>query len=397
MALIYPFKGVKYSKTTSEIMAPPYDVIDENYREQLIANNRYNIVNITLPDSYNKAKELIDTWINKNILQFDKECAYYLYVAEYRFNGTKKILRGFLGALQIEPFGGRIKPHEKTLKGPKIDRFNLITKTHAMFCPIMGLYSSKNSINNIMDKIVDSQAPIVDTEFEDIRHKIYTIKNKNDIEVIHRNLSNEDIIIADGHHRYETALMIQEYFNKQGIKSGGFDYIMTLLIDDKNGGLSLLPIHRLIKKINDFNSFIKKLKEYFDIKEGKNRCDFLMYREGKFYSLTFKLKRDNNIIKRLDVSIFEEYIYKKILKLTEDDIKNQKIAGYAHSQKEVMDLIDKKEADIGFILNPMDYSDLVEIANRGLTVPQKSTFFYPKIPSGLIGYHFKSIEGCNNV
>lgn len=397
MAFIYPFKGVKYKKTTSEIMAPPYDVIDENYRRQLIANNSYNIVNITLPDSYDKAKELIDRWTNEGILQFDKNCTYYLYTAEYKFNSTKKTLRGFIGALQLEPFGNKIKPHEKTLKGPKIDRFNLITKTHAMFCPIMGLYSSKDDINKIIDKIIDSQMPIIDTEFENIKHRVYAIKNSKDIKTIHNILSNEDIIIADGHHRYETALMIQEYFNKQGIKNGGFDYIMTLFIDAQNGGLSLLPIHRLVRNIDNLVSFIENLKRYFDIKEGKNRCDFIMYTGENFYSLTFKPKRDNDIIKRLDVSIFEEYIYKKILHLTEEDIKNQRIAGYAHSTKEVIDLVDKKEADIGFILKPMDYSDLVEIANRGLTVPQKSTFFHPKIPSGLVGYHFKSIEGCDNV
>ncbi len=395
MALVYPFKGIRYKAVNEKVMAPPYDVIDKEKREKLIAQSDSNIVRITLPDSYDNAKKLVDGWLNNDILRFDEHCSYYIYTAEYRYGDTKKTLKGVLAALKLEPFGKNIKPHEKTLKGPKIDRFNLITKTSAMFCPIMGIYSSDNKIYNLTDEVIKSQKAAIDVEFENIRHRIYPVKD--DLNTIHNSLVDSGIIIADGHHRYETALMIQEYYNKQGIKNGGFDYIMTLLIDAKDGGLSLFPIHRLIRKTDNFNEFMKKLGYYFDIAQGRRNCDFLMYSNGQFYSLTFKLKRDADLIKRLDVSIFEEYVYKKILGLTQDDIKNQKIAGYAHSSEEVINIVDKKEAEIGFILNPMDYKDLVEIAEEGLTVPQKSTFFYPKIPSGLVGYHFESIKGCNNV
>ncbi len=395
MAFIYPFKGLKYSKHSKEVVAPPYDVIDEQYRANLISKNQHNIAKLILPDSYDIAKELIENWMKSGVIQFDSSCSYYLYTADYEFDNQKKTLKGFLGALQLEEFGGHIKPHEKTLKGPKIDRFNLITKTRSMFCPIMGIYNSKQEINDLINHIIKNEQPIIDVEFENIQHRIYPITQNK--QVIFSNLINEDIIIADGHHRYETALMIKDYFNKQGIAKGGFDYIMTLFVDAQEGGLSLFPIHRLIKEIDDFEIFLNKLKEYFDIYTDGRDSDFVMYHSNKFYQLKFKLKRDRDIIKKLDVSIFEEYIYKKILNLSENDIKNQKIAGYAHSQQEVIQLVDKKEAAIGFILKSMDYNDLVEIANKGLTVPQKSTFFHPKIPSGLIGYHFTSIKGCENV
>jgi uncharacterized protein (DUF1015 family) len=394
MAFIYPFKGVRYKNAKDEIIAPPYDVIDSNYRNRLIARSPNNIVKIILPETYDKARELLDEWLKNRVLEFDKECSFYLYTAEYEFDSVKKTLRGFLGALKLEEFGGSIKPHEKTLKGPKIDRFNLITKTNAMFCPIMGFYNPKTDIQSIIDITIKNKKPIVDVEFEDIRHRIYAM---DEVAIIHKALLDENIIIADGHHRYETALMIKEYFNKQGIKHGGFDYIMTLFVDAENGGLSLFPIHRLVKKVDDFDSFKNRLNEYFDISKDKDGCEFIMYHNKQFYCLKFKQKRKDDLIKKLDVSIFEEYVYKGILNLSEDDIKNQKIAGYAHSKEEVIELVDKKEADVGFILNAMDYSDLVKIANKGLTVPQKSTFFHPKIPSGLVGYHFDSIQGCDNV
>ncbi len=395
MASIHPFKGVMYKNVSSLVMAPPYDVIDKNERERLAANDPNNIVKITLPDTYDSAKQLVESWLSLGILKFDNECAFYLYTAEYEFEGVKKVLKGFLTALRLEEFGGHIKPHEKTLKGPKIDRFNLITKTNAMFCPIMGLYFSNKNITDIIENTINSKKPTIDVEFGGIRHKIYPLYEKE--EIISQELQNEDVIIADGHHRYETALMIKEYFNKQGIKNGGFDYIMTLMIDAKDGGLSLFPIHRLIKKIDDFKQFMEKLEEYFTVEKGKHNCDFLMYHNGAFYSLRFKQKRSDDLIEKLDVSIFERYIYQNILGLTKEDITNQKVAGYAHSQKEVVELVDRGEADIGFILKPMDYNDLVAIAEKGLTVPQKSTFFHPKIPSGLVGYHFESIKGCENV
>ncbi len=394
MAYIYPFKGLKYSNMKKEVVAPPYDVIDKHYREQLIQNSEHNIVKIVLPDSYDKAKELLNEWLNSNILNMDDDCFYYLYTAQYEFDGIKKTVKGFLGALKLEEFGGNIKPHEKTLKGPKIDRFNLITKTNAMFCPIMGIYESNKTISKIIDNIILSEQPIIDVEFEHITHKIYRIKNT---QTIHLELKDKNIIIADGHHRYETALMIKEYFNKQGIKDGGFNYIMTLFVDSKDGGLSLFPIHRLVKKVDSFEKFLSDLKEYFTITKDIQNCDFVMYHDKQYYCLKFKPKRDDDLIKGLDVSIFEDYIYKRILKLTDDDIKNQHIAGYAHSKEEVINTVDNKEAEIGFILNPMNYDDLVKIANNGLTVPQKSTFFYPKIPSGLIGYHFDSIKECEDV
>lgn len=395
MACVFPFKGVLYKNADSSIIAPPYDVINKEEREQLAAKNPYNIVNIILPRSYDEAQALIDNWLASKVMELDRKCAYYIYTAEYTFEGEKKILKGFLAALKLEEFGNHIKPHEKTLKGPKIDRFNLITKTNAMFCPIMGLYFPDKNISSVIDNKLRDEKPVIDVEFEGIKHRIYPVYD--DIKPFLEELNDKDVIIADGHHRYETALMIKEYFNKKGIKNGGFDYIMTLMIDAKNGGLSLFPIHRLIKHIDDFNLFLEKLKAYFIVENGKQDCDFLMYAKGEFFSLTFKLKRSKDLIEGLDVSIFEKYIYNNILGLSQEDIKNQKIAGYAHSKDEVIEVVDKKEADIGFILKPMAYGDLVKIANKGLTVPQKSTFFYPKIPSGLVGYHFKSIQGCDNV
>ena len=397
MADIFPFKGIIYDKdyVSDKIMAPPYDVIDDTQREELKNESPFNIVRLTLPDSYDTAKTTLDKWLKDGILRFDDKCCFYSYQCDYTIEGKSVRLNGFIAALKVEEFGGNIKPHEKTLKGPKIDRFNLITKTNAMFCPIMGLYRHNDKIESVLNL---EREPFFEAKFEGLNHRISRITDKKHIETIQTALKDEFIIIADGHHRYETALMIKEYYNKQGIKEGGFDYIMILLLDAKTGGLSLNPIHRVVKDIDDVDAFLSELKKYFVVyDEDDGGWDFAMYDGKGFVYLKLKDNRPSDVLKRLDVSIFEDYIYKRILHLTDEDIRNQNVAGYAHSKEEVLRLVNSKKARLGFILKPMSFEELVEITDKGLTVPQKSTFFYPKIPSGLVGYHFKSIEGCKNV
>jgi len=399
MALVYPFKGILYDESLRKetIMAPPYDVINKDRRKELKSKSSVNIVNLTLPDTYDRAKELLSDWLKRGILKLDNSCSFYTYTANYEFDGSKRTLKGFIAALKVEPFGGHIKPHEKTLKGPKIDRFNLITKTNAMFCPIMGLYTKDDKIEKVINNSSNDK-PIFSATFENIDHKLFKITGKKDIETIHNSFKDKDIIIADGHHRYETALMIKEHYNKHGIKEGGFDYIMILLIDAESGGLSLSAIHRVVKDLKDFDWFLKELKKYFYVFEDKtDDYDFIMYRNKNYYYLKLKDEKPKDTIERLNSKIFENYIYKRIFNLTDEDIKNQRVAGYAHSENEVVGMVDKGEASLGFILKPMSYKELVIVTKEGLTVPQKSTFFYPKIPSGLVGYHFKSIEGCKDV
>jgi len=399
MATVNPFKGIVYDENyrNLKILAPPYDVIDKKKREMLKRQSEYNIVNLILPDSYDRAKELLDKWFEQGVLKLDEECSFYTYLAEYEFDGEKKTLKGIVAALRVEPFGRGIKPHEKTLKGPKIDRFNLITKTHAMFCPIMGLYDKSPEIGDIIEKSTRNRA-IFDVNFENINHRLFKINEKDSIKTIKRVMQEKELIIADGHHRYETALMIKEHFNKLGIEKGGFDYIMALLIEAKGGGLVLSAIHRLIKNIDDVDDFLSKLKTYFYIsKERSKVADFTMYYANNFYYLTLKEKKSGGVLESTSSKLFENYVYKKILKLSDEDIKNERIAGFAHTVEELKNAVDSGEAKIGFILKPISFEELVKIAQAGLTVPQKSTYFYPKIPSGLVGYHFDSVEGCEDV
>ncbi|MGC8791549.1 MAG: DUF1015 family protein [Desulfurella sp.] len=396
MPVIEPFKGILFKeKNIDSYICPPYDVIDKDYKKQLLSKSDFNIVRIVLPEGendkkYENAKDILDSWFLQEKLIFDNDCSFYAYTCMYDLNNTKKTLYGFLGALKLEELGGSIKPHEKTLKGPKIDRFKLITSTNAMFCPIMMIYNNEHLSNFVKNC---KKQNLFEVNFEDKIHNVYKI---NDIEIVNHikeSIKNQTLVIADGHHRYETCLSIRNYYNKVGQKKAGSEYALVFFVD-KNDGLALMPIHRLIKKIN-IDDFRQKIYNYFEISDDFD-YDIVMY-DGKFTYLKYIDKNSKDLIDKLDVKLFENIVFKKMLNLSDEDIANNEISGYAHSKEEVIKSVDRKEAVVGFLLKPVTYESLFEITKNNLTFPQKSTYFYPKIPSGLVGYHFDSIKGCQHV
>ncbi|OSS43120.1 hypothetical protein DESAMIL20_228 [Desulfurella amilsii] len=396
MPIVEPFKGIFFKeKKIDTYVCPPYDVIDSDYKNQLLSKDEFNIVRIVLPEGendqkYKNAKNILKAWILQKKLIFDEDCSFYAYSCKYSIDGVEKTLFGFLGALKLEELGGSIKPHEKTLKGPKIDRFKLITSTNAMFCPIMMIYDNVQ-LSDFIKKC--NKEDLFEVNFENKLHKVYKINDASAINHIKQKIKNQTLVIADGHHRYETCLSIKEHYKQIGQETPGSDYALVFFVD-KNDELSLMPIHRLIKKIN-IDKLKQKLYNFFEIGDVFN-YDIVMY-DGEFTYLKYMKKITDGLIERLDVKIFEDVVFKGMLNLSDADIASNEISGYAHSKEEVVKSVDRKEAAAGFLLKPITYDTLFEITSHNLTFPQKSTYFYPKIPSGLVGYHFSSIEGCKNV
>lgn len=396
MPVIQPFKAILFKeKEIDNYVCPPYDVIDNDYKKQLLLKDDFNIVNIVLPEGegdkkYENAKNILNSWVASKKLIFDEDCSFYAYSCSYMIDGIQKTLFGFLGALKLEELGGSIKPHEKTLKGPKIDRFKLISATNAMFCPIMMIYDNK-ILSDLVRK--SSQENLYEVSFENQLHKIYKIKDTMAINDIKKLMKDQTLVIADGHHRYETCLSIKDHYKKINEDKPGSEYALVFFID-KSDELSLMPIHRLIKKIN-IDEFKQKLYNFFKV-GSEFDYDIIMY-DGSYTYLKFIDKKKDNLIEKLDVKIFENVVFKGMLNLTDADIASNEISGYAHSKKEVIKSVDSGEAVVGFLLKPVTYDRLFEVTKNNLTFPQKSTYFYPKIPSGLVGYHFNSIKDCENV
>ena len=381
MLEIKPFKATIYNKKISpdSVIAPPYDVIDKEKREQLYARSKYNITHIILPEGKNKyecAGDLLREWIHKNILLKENISALFIYEQIFNWEGKQKILKGFVGALQLEEWGRNVYPHEKTLSGPKIDRFNLITQAKTFFSPILALYEDDKEIEQIFS-LYDKKPPDICAYYEQNIHKIWKITEKENIDIVCSAMRKKKAIIADGHHRYETALNI-----KKAYPHAGCNNIPVMFMGMKKSGLLLLPIHRLIEKTDE--NFLKRLSQYFSIEEStKKDSEIVMYDGKNYYNLNTKIKRNEPL-----PIFFDHIIYRKILRLSEEDMKKQQNVGYAHSTAEAIKAIDGKKAKYAFLLRAISYKEFTDVVKKGVILPQKSTFFYPKVLSGLIMYTF---------
>ncbi len=411
MVQIKPFKGIRYNREVvgdfSLVITPPYDVITESERKEFLSKSKFNLLNIILRnekgnEKYQKAARVFKEWLEGNILITEKEESIYIYSQEFDFNNRRIERTSFIALLKLEPSIKKIiLPHEKTLYLPKLDRLKLIRATRAQFGNILVFYVDNRKRISALIKKEKRRTTIID--FRDpigIRHKVWKIDDKNKITLIVNEMRDKRVYIADGHHRYEAALA----FGHETPHLKNSRYVMTSFVD-KDDNLLILPIHRLIFNIGEIDSkaVMNSIGRYFDIKEKGNSSRMLrelkgkehtfgMYYSGSFYILTLKNKEEveeliddlPKISRKLDVSILQKLILEKILGITGEDIKRGRKLKYAKSDREALRAIANKECDFAFFLNPTDINQIIEVADHGETMPQKSTLFYPKVYSGVI-------------
>ena len=430
MAEIKPFPGIKYNinliKEINMVIAPPYDVIDQYTQKKLYKKSPYNIIRLeyglTNPEDgeansvYTRAADEFNTWLEEGILLKDEQPALYLYELEFNVDDTKVIRRGFFACVKVEDFKEKtILPHEETLSKPKEDRLKLLRVCKANFSPIFGLYPDKQCI---LEKIFDTLDHEADMDFldeEENRHRIWTISDRSIINTLESLLKGKQIFIADGHHRYETALE----FSKEmaTLNKKGYDYVMMGLVNIYNPGLLVLPTHRLVKNLKEFNLkiFLEKIAQDFTINEfpfdknSREKAFHNMYEvlEKKslsnnafglyggnncFYLLTLKdintMNRSNlnrsSEWKSLDVSVLQVMIMEKLLHIEEAQREKETHLTYARDEKFALEAVDTGSHQLAFFMNPTKVEEITTVAGGGERMPQKSTFFYPKLVTGLV-------------
>ncbi len=438
MADIKPFKGILYNKKVipehSQVTAPPYDIISPADQEALYTQSDSNVIRLILGkdligddennNRYTRAASTFNQWLQEGILNQDCVPAIYIYQQEYRLkNGNAKIRTAFISLVKLEPFeNGRIRPHEKTLSKPKQDRFNLLKASRAAFCQIFSLYSDpKNQINPILNSHTKAPAEIETKDDDGVIHRIWKITDHQVIIHVKEIMKDKTLYIADGHHRYETALKYQQEMKESTSTYSGkelFNYTMMMLVDMNNQELTVLPVHRALKNLNkeDVTELIANLRLYFNIEifkfDAKNEKDqrlnllteietrgkkehvFGMYAgDLKYYLLTLKdeeildkvLKQQNaENWRKLDVAILHSLIIDYILhvKTTASDI--QAHIKFVKDDHKAIDLVNSNEYQLAFFLNPTKVDQVKDISNQGAVLPQKSTYFYPKALSGLV-------------
>ena len=391
------------------LVAPPYDVISEEEKQDLKNKNPNNICHVILPETYEGAGLKLDEMIENQTLISNNNRCICIYGIEYLRpdTGKKTVRYGFVGLLklaEIFPAVDGIVPHEMTFKKFTEDRLNIIEKTDANFSPIFTIYNGNGSAIKIFKKYVGSEPYLKTTDRDGFTHKIWMVSEEEDIKEFQEIIKKNSVIIADGHHRYITCL--------RHSRNGGCKYIMALFIDFNDPGLMIYTSHRQIHKlpVENLQDFILKVKSAFTIKEDiKNfqnlkelmennpgKHVFGCYFKNKFIFL--KLKEEINIKelvsgnhskewKNLSLPILHHILLDNCLNVEPEDI------SFIKNEEKGIENVDTGLIDALFMVNPTTLEEIHKITQLGEIMPQKSTYFYPKPLSGLIIHrHTKYIE-----
>ncbi|MBN1796159.1 MAG: DUF1015 domain-containing protein [Sedimentisphaerales bacterium] len=427
--VIRPFKAYRYNKDIVKdiggCIAPPYDVIDDSLREQLAQQSNFNIVRLIRPQAegnnqnpYEVAAGLLGEWLKKGVLKQDQSEAIYAYVQDFEIAGAWFHRLSFIALGKLEPFGDTVRAHENTLDGPKKDRLELKKATEADLGLVYLIYEDEENIaDDILEEAVNGEALIDFTDFLSVRHRLFAVTDKQSLKNIIDMMSDKICIVADGHHRYETGLKYAELSGNPAAQ-----YQMMAFSNTRHDGLIVLATHRMISNLTgfDFKELIEKLGENFDVqkipvgsgvsvkqarhkmlarmKEGhaKDENIFGIYGgNGAFYVATLrnqsamneKAPQMSKPWRKLDVAVLSRLVLDCLLGIDKDKLAKGNYVVYVKDSggksKELVKMIDDGKGQVVFFMNPPRIKQIQDVAAAGERMPQKSTYFYPKVFTGL--------------
>lgn len=437
MAKIIPFKGILYNpdktQNLADIIAPPFDVISEEEQENYHRIHRQNMIWLTLgrttendtngDNRYTRAAAYLKTWLAEDILVQDKKPAFYLTSHQFP-HGNKTVTRyGLIALVGLVPFEeGVVLPHEKTFSKVKAERLKLIKACRANLSPIFSMYSDKeNQIMKALLTSVSNKLPDVDfTDHNSQQHSLWRITDQTIHHHVSDAMENKRLFIADGHHRYETALRYRKWLADNTPDFNGThpaNYVMMYLCGMEDPGVVILPAHRMLNEVpaSTRASLILKTSDFFDIttlpykgeQRKKNRTEFLALLKSntsknclgvfmkdcpELYLLILKPDVMERMfgdeladsLRNIDVTVLTRLLFMEVLGFDQARLDNENLIAYTRMAEEAIDLVEDGKHDITFILNPTKIEQVRHIASEGLIMPRKATYFYPKVITGQV-------------
>ena len=444
MAIIAPFRGMRFNpdKITrlEDVVTPPYDVISEEDGEKLLEKNSYNMIQLDLratpqdagEDSakYRKAGNLFDTWQNDQVLIRDDQDAIYLYYIDYVHpSGRRMTRKGLISLVGLAEFSeGIVKPHEKTFDSVIVDRMRLMDACRAQFSKVFSIYAdSRQAVISTLEQAKEDQPICTVTDHLGNKHTLWRVTDKEAIDSVARYFKDKSVYIADGHHRYTTALGCRKNVLKKNPDlpaDSPYNFIMMYLCSLDNEGLSVLPTHRLLTfpgtitadaaaQMMDDGFIVEEIQggsREILVAEVMSRMNestmsssntvFGMYHAGedRCFLLTMKGKAEQcpalaeqpEVLRDLDVVVLSELLIHQLLGLDHKRIVKEKLLSYFSDPDEAIDVAVKKSVandtvtPLLFLINPTRAHQVTDVADQGEIMPHKSTYFYPKILTGLM-------------
>lgn len=434
MATIVPFRGIRFNQKQAgqmaDLVTPPYDVINLDEQRRFYEKNDYNIIRLEYGEvrnsddakdnRYTRADAFFKTWLNQGILLHEDKPAIYLYEQEFSAAGRRLTRSGFIAGVGVEEYkSGTILPHEETLSKAKADRLELLRHCHANFSPIFGLYDDPSlAVENIASHYKQNNPDVSFIDESGEAHRLWVVSDAADLENVISLFRTHKIYIADGHHRYETALNFHKEMAAQG--DNRFGFCLMTLVNLHDPGLVIYPTHRMIKNVAGFNSgeLLDNLRKHFTITTtdlpATNRDSiltrqldelaalmadshaFLLYAGGgKLHRLTLPRHIENEAManrcgaysvawRGLDVAVLQCLVLEDLLGIDKEARAGGTNLSYTRDEAGALDQVDNGEYQAVFYLNPTQVREVTEVAAAGDKMPQKSTFFYPKLITGLV-------------
>jgi uncharacterized protein (DUF1015 family) len=416
MADVQPLRTLRYDLSAvgslDAVAAPPYDVIDAGLRAELAAKSPFNVVEVDLPeanggDPYLHAQTTMEAWLQQGIVTREREPAMWAMTQDYMGpDGNSYTRHGFFCRVRVEDYGpGRIRPHERTQPGPKEDRLRLTRATRANLSPIFSLFPDPDgeAWQALEPATTGSEPYATVTDADGTLNRLWRVSDPDVIARVQSTLADRELLIADGHHRYETARVYEQEVGGEGEHS----YVLMFLCSLQDSGLTIFPTHRLLTDLSDENkrqALRSAIERQFDVSEvdadeleppaGGDRVEFgyLDSFHKRPLRLTLKdqsfaddaLAGRSDAYRHLDTAVLEALILKGALGMSEDDVANKRGLAYSKDFADARDAVESGRADAAFFMRATPVEQVRAVAEAGESMPPKSTFFYPKIPTGLV-------------
>jgi len=429
MSEVIPFKGVIYRdrKNISRLVTPPYDVISPEEQDKYYHVHPDNIIRLILgkehsgdggrENKYTRASRFLEKWLEKGILEKDANPAFYVLGQEFTVNGKRKKRLGFLGLIRLEEFGKNIFPHETTLSAPRADRFKLISACRANLSPIFSFYSdSTGAVRKVLEKTVRNR-PLgtftMPDRFSRVRNRYWRVDNRADTDRISKLMRAKKVFIADGHHRYETAmayLRTRKEIPGYSAKAA-YNYVLMYFARLEDKGLVILPAHRVLSRKYSLENLPDRVRKAgFKVMEmtrakmirqmshcPKEKCAIGFYTGGKkFYMIQMsrnsvlpEIPMDRSARwKKMDVSVLHYFVFRQLFTPQEiEKISRSEDVKYVIPHDKVISTVNKEKC-AAFFINPTRINEVRAVAGQKECLPGKSTYFYPKLPSGIVIHKF---------